>query len=88
MYVCMYVGRYPNQNTTGVKKFVAKNLKKAMLKRCDIKMGGQGLLLPTELKFLIIMTRPQNITVAYWLLMKLQFLIMMTRPQNITVACQ
>ena len=26
----------------GVKKVAAENLKKAMLKRCEIKMGGQG----------------------------------------------
>ena len=31
--------------------------------RSEIKMGGQGLLLLMELKFLIMMTRPQNITV-------------------------
>ena len=55
---------YPNQSTPGVKKVEAKNLKMAMLKRCEIKMGGQGLLLLMEFKFLIMMTRPQNITVA------------------------
>ena len=31
-YVC---SMYPNQNTPGVKKVAAKNLKKAMLKKCD-----------------------------------------------------
>ena len=36
-----------------------------MLRRCEIKRGSQGLL---ELKFLIIMTRLQNVTVAYQLL--------------------
>ena len=46
------------------KKVVAKNLKKAMLKNYEIKMGSQGLLLLMELKFLMMMTRPQNITVA------------------------
>ena len=49
---------------TCCKKFAAKNLKKVMLKRCEIKMGGQGLLLLIKLKVLIMMTRPQNITVA------------------------
>ena len=28
MYVCMNVCMYPNQNTPGVKKVVAKNLKR------------------------------------------------------------
>ena len=54
----------PNQSTPGVKKVTAKNLKKAMLKRCEIKMGNQGLLLMMELNFLIMMTRALNITVA------------------------
>ena len=35
-----------------------------MLKKCEIKIGTQGLLLLMELKFLKMMTRPQNITVA------------------------
>ena len=30
----------PNQNTPGVKKVVAKNLIKAMLKKCKIKMDS------------------------------------------------
>ena len=38
--------------------------KRPCLKRCEIKMGGQGLLLLMELKVLIMMTRLQNITVA------------------------
>ena len=56
----------PNQNTPSVKNVAAKNLKKAMLKKCEIKMGGQGLLLLQliELKLLIMVTRPQNITVV------------------------
>ena len=40
---------------------MAKNLKGPCWKRCEIKMGGQGLLLLIESKFLIMMTRPQNI---------------------------
>ena len=36
--------------------------KRPCLKRCEIKMGGQGLLLLMELKVLIMMIRPQNIT--------------------------
>ena len=63
-----YILTYPNQKTLVVKKVVAKNLKKAILKICEIKMGSQDLLLLMELKFLIMMTRPQNITVAYQLL--------------------
>ena len=42
------------------KKVATKNLKKAMLK----KMGGLRLPLLMKLKFSIMMTRPQNITVA------------------------
>ena len=45
------------------KKVAAKNLKRPCWKRYEIKMDGQGLLLLMELKFLIMMTRPQNITV-------------------------
>ena len=30
----------PNQNNPGVKNVAAKSLKKAMLKRCEIKMGS------------------------------------------------
>ena len=33
-------------------------------KQCEIKMGSQGLQLLMELKFLIMITRPQNIIVA------------------------
>ena len=36
--------------------------------KSEIKMGGQGLLLLMELKFLIVMIKLQNITVAYQLL--------------------
>ena len=36
--------------------------KRPCWKRCEIKMGGQGLLLLMELKVLIMMTRLQNIT--------------------------
>ena len=46
------------------KKLVAKNLKKATLKKIQNQNGNQGLLLLMELKFLIMMTRPQNITVV------------------------
>ena len=38
------------------------------VKRCGIKMGNQGLLMLMELKFLIIMARLQNISVACQLL--------------------
>ena len=51
----------PNQNTPSVKQVAAKSLKRLC---CDIKMGSQGLLLLMELKFLTMMTRPQNVTVA------------------------
>ena len=53
---------YANQNAPGVEKLVAKNLKKAMPKKIEI--GGQGLLLLMELKFLITVTRLQNVTGA------------------------
>ena len=47
------------------KKVVVKNLKIGHAEK-DVKskMSGQGLLLLLELKFLIMMTRLQNITVA------------------------
>ena len=35
----------------GVKNILAKNLRMAMLKKCEIKMGNQDLLLLMELKF-------------------------------------
>ena len=54
----------PNQNTPGVKKLQPRPKKRPCWKRCKIKMGSQDLLLLMELKFLIIMNRPQNITVA------------------------
>ena len=47
------------------KKSCGQEFKKRLcLKRCEIKMGSQGLLLLMEFKFLIMMTRPQNITIA------------------------
>ena len=67
----------PNQNTPAsvyilghnffspawCKKVVAKNIK-GHAEKCEIKMGDQGLLLLMELKFLIMITRLHNITVA------------------------
>ena len=46
------------------KKGAAKRANKALLKRCEIKMGGQGLLLLIELKFLIIMASLQNSVIS------------------------
>ena len=39
-------------------------LKRSRQKRCEIEMGGQGLLLLIGLKFLIIMTSLQNIVIV------------------------
>ena len=55
---------YPNQNTPGIKTLQPRILKRPCWKRSEIKMGGQGLLLLMELKFLIMTARLQNITVA------------------------
>ena len=38
----LYKPEIPNKNTLDVKKVAAKKLKKAMQKRCEIKMSGQG----------------------------------------------
>ena len=46
------------------KKSCGQESKKGYAEKCEIKIGGQGLLLLMEFKFLIMMTRPQNITVA------------------------
>ena len=46
------------------KKSCSQESKKGHAEKDEIKMGGQGLLLLMELKFLIMMTWPQNITVA------------------------
>ena len=43
------------------KKSSSQELKSSGWKRCEIKLGGQGLLLLMKLKFLIMMTRPQNV---------------------------
>ena len=50
------------------KKVAAKNLKEAMLKKMSKQNGCQDLLLLMKLKFLITITRLQNITVACQLL--------------------
>ena len=57
---------YLNQNTPGVKKVAAKNFKKGYAEK-DVKSkwAAKASLLLMEFKFLIMMTRPQNITVAY-----------------------
>ena len=55
----------PNQNSPGVKKVAAK--KSRAEKDVKSKWAAKPLLL-MELKFLIMMTRPLNITVAWQLL--------------------
>ena len=55
---------YPNQNTPGVKKVAAENQKKAMLKKMQNQNGRPRPPAVDAIKFLIMMTRPQNITVA------------------------
>ena len=66
MYMCMYMYIYPNQNTPGVKKVESCNQdskKGHAEKDVKSKWATKASLLLMELIFLIMMTRPQNITV-------------------------